>query len=261
MREHRTSRTHAAVKHVLILGGTTEAAELARRVLAEFGGHLDVTTSLAGRLPDWPDLPGEVRRGGFGGGAGLAAYLVSACVDLLIDATHPFATIISRSAAQACAALQIPRLMLVRPPWRPEPGDRWLSVQTIDEAAALLPHITRRVFLTTGPGALDAFARVPELWFLVRMFAPAAAPLPLRCYEAIVSRPPFTRKAERALMDRYRIDTLVTKNSGGPTGSKLKAARDIGVPVVMIERPPSADSADAAASVDAALTWLRAKIG
>jgi precorrin-6A/cobalt-precorrin-6A reductase len=225
------------LKRLLILGGTAEAAELARRAPAEFGRRLDVVTSLAGRLPGRPDLPGHVRAGGFGGAAGLAAYLAAERIDALVDATHPFTAVISRNAGEACAACGVPRLMLIRPAWRPGPGDRWLEVDSLGEAAALLPGIARRVFLTTGPGGIEAFAQC-RCWFLVRLFAPHTAPLPLADHQTIIARPPFTIEGERELMFRHRIDRLVTKNSGGPTSAKLEAARDLGIPVVMIRRPP-----------------------
>ncbi len=131
----------------------------------------------------------------------------------------------------------MPRLTLLRPEWHPEPEDRWLDVGSLGEAAALLPTIAHRVFLTTGPGGIEAFAE-SDCWFLVRLFAPPSTPLPLREHEIIVARPPFTREDERELMLRHRIEALVTKNSGGPTEAKLAAARDLGVRVVMIRRPP-----------------------
>ena len=225
-------------KRLLILGGTAEAAELARRVVAEVGQRLDVITSLAGRLPGRPDLPGRLRIGGFGGASGLSRYLQAERIDLLADATHPFAAAISRNAAEACATLGVPRLMLVRPVWEPGPGDTWLDVESLAGAAALLPRMARRVFLTTGPGGIDAFAGASGIWFLVRLFTPTTSPLPLSDYETIVARPPFTREGERELMRRHRIDALTTKNSGGPTAAKLEAALELGARIVMIRRPP-----------------------
>jgi len=241
---------------LLILGGTAEAAALARRADAELGGRIAVITSLAGRLPGRPELPGDVRIGGFGGAGGLAAYLRDAGIHLLIDATHPFAAIISRAAAEACAVQAIPRLMLVRPPWRPQPGDDWREVDSPAEAAALLPGLARRVFLATGPGGAAAFAHLADVWFLLRLFAPPPAPLPLARYETIVARPPFTRDGEAALLARHRIEALVCKNSGGPTQAKLAAARAAGLPVVILRRPPL-PAGEQAADPDAALAWLR----
>jgi precorrin-6A/cobalt-precorrin-6A reductase len=246
-----------AKQRLLILGGTAEAAELARSTVAAFGDRLDMTTSLAGRLPSRPNLPGHIRVGGFGGAAGLVDYLRAERVDLLVDATHPFAAIISDNAAEACARIGVPRLMLVRPEWRPGPDDRWLEVASLGEAAALLPGIARRVFLTTGPGGIEAFAG-SDCWFLVRLFAPSSTPLSLREHEIIVARPPFTREGERALMRRHRIDTLVTKNSGGPTEAKLAAARNLGLPVVIIRRPPPPDgyAGETSGNIDDAVAWI-----
>ncbi len=246
----------AARLRLLILGGTAEAAALARRADAELGGRIAVITSLAGRLPGRPELPGDVRIGGFGGAGGLNAYLADAGIDLVIDATHPFAAVISQAAAEACSARGIPRLMLVRPPWTPQPGDDWRQVESPAEAAELLPRLARRVFLATGPGSAAAFAHLADIWFLLRLFAPRAAPLPLAHYETIVARPPFTRDGEAALLARHRIEALVCKNSGGPTQAKLAAARAAGLPVVIFRRPPL-PAGEQAADPDAALAWLR----
>jgi precorrin-6A/cobalt-precorrin-6A reductase len=241
---------------LLILGGTGEAAALARRVAAELGDRVVPITSLAGRLPDRPDLPGEVRVGGFGGAEGLAAYLQDARIDLLIDATHPFAATISSAAAVAGADRGIPRLMLVRPAWMPGPGDDWREVDTFGDAAALLPGLAGRVFLATGPGGIEAFAGLSDVWFLVRLFAPATAPLPLDRCGTIVARPPFTVASERALLSAHRIEALVCKNSGGPTTAKLTAARDAGIPVVIIRRP-ALPGGQTAPDVDGAMGWLQ----
>ena len=245
-------------KRLLILGGTSEAAQLARRAVAEFGDRLDVTTSLAGRLPSRPNLPGRMRVGGFGGAVGLAAHLAAERIDLLVDATHPFAAAISGNAAEACAMIGVPRLRLIRPEWHPGPDDRWLEAASLAESAKLLPGIARRVFLTTGSGGIEAFAAASGVWFLVRLFAPPSKPLTLREHETIVARPPFSREGERALMLRHCIDTLVTKNSGGPTEAKLAAARDLGVRVVMICRPPPPDghADEAAENIGDAVTWI-----
>ena len=240
---------------LLILGGTAGAAALARRVDAELGDRIAVTTSLAGRLPGRPELPGAVRVGGFGGAAGLEAYLAATGIDLLVDATHPFAAVISQAAAEACTARQIPRLMLVRPPWAPQPGDDWRQVDSLAEAAALLPGLARRVFLATGPGSAAAFAPLAEIWFLLRLFAPPAAPLPLARCETLIARPPFTLAAEAALLARHRIEALVCKNSGGPTDAKLAAARAASLPVLILRRPPL-PAGEQVADVEAALAWL-----
>ncbi|MBK8210952.1 MAG: cobalt-precorrin-6A reductase [Rhodospirillales bacterium] len=241
---------------LLILGGTGEASALARRIVAEMGSRVVPISSLAGRLPDRPDLPGEVRVGGFGGAEGLAAYLRDERIEVAIDATHPFATAISAAAADACAACGVPRLMLVRPAWVAQAGDRWLDVGSFQEAAAMLPGLARRVFLATGPGGSAAFAGLTDIWFLLRLFAPSAAPLSLDHCTTIVARPPFTPESERALLAEHRIEALVCKNSGGPTAAKLVAARAAAIPVVMLRRP-LLPAGEIVTDVDATLRWLR----
>ncbi|MFF4172000.1 cobalt-precorrin-6A reductase [Streptomyces sp. NPDC001744] len=219
--------------HVLVLGGTTEARALAGLLHP----RVRVTSSLAGRVAR-PRLPeGEVRIGGFGGAEGLAAWLREHAVDAVIDATHPFAERISFHAARAAASTHVPLLALRRPGWVPEEGDDWRDVGSLDEAAAALDALGDRVFLTTGRMGLAAFAARPE-WFLVRSVDPPDGPVPARA-DILLDRGPFTLDGERGLLRRHRIDVLVTKDSGGAaTAPKLTAAREAGVPVVVVRRPP-----------------------
>jgi precorrin-6A/cobalt-precorrin-6A reductase len=237
---------------VLILGGTAEAVALAEACAARSG--LEVISSLAGRTRSPILPPGEVRRGGFGGVEGLAGFLRSRAVDRVVDATHPFATQIGAHAEQACREAEVPRLRLLRPPWRPEPGDRWIETADLAAAARLLPGLGRRVFLTVGKRDLGAFAGV-DLWFLVRTIEPAG-PLPLRRAHWLTGRGPFTLDDEIALFCAHGIEVLVSKASGGEaTYAKLLAARRLGLPVVMIRRPPPPPG-PVVATVEAARAWL-----
>ncbi|MFF5502859.1 cobalt-precorrin-6A reductase [Streptomyces roseolus] len=235
--------------HVLILGGTTEA-----RVLAGLlHPRARVTSSLAGRVAE-PRLPaGEVRIGGFGGAEGLAAWVREQAVDAVIDATHPFAERISFNAARAAATAHVPLLALRRPGWVPEDGDDWRDVASLEEAARALDGF-RRVFLTTGRMGLAAFADRPE-WFLVRSVDAPAAPMPART-EVLLDRGPFTLDGERELIARHRVDVLVTKDSGGAaTAPKLTAAREAGIPVVVVRRPPVPEGVTTAADPERAAEW------
>jgi precorrin-6A/cobalt-precorrin-6A reductase len=247
-------------KRLLILGGTGEAAALARAALARFGESLAVTTALAGRTERPGPIPGAVRIGGFGGPAGLAAYLGEHGIDRLIDATHPFAAAISRSARLAGERTGVPRLLLLRPQWRRHPLDRWIEVDDMAAAAAVVGRIGRRAWLTVGPGEVAAFAGATGVRFLVRLVDPPRRPLPLRFCEVIVGRGPFTLAEERHRIERHAIDVLVCKASGGAaTEAKLVAARELGLPVVMVRRPP-AEPGEAVESVAAALDWLAAPL-
>src|SRR6185312_5699861 len=157
---------------ILLLGGTAEAAALARAIPARFGAGVQVTTSLAGRTERPVPVPGAVRIGGFGGSEGLAAYLHAEEIAFVIDATHPFAARISAHARAAAEALGLPRLMLLRPPWRRQPLDRWIEVEDAAAAAAIVGKLGRRAFLTVGAGDLAAFAGIEDVRFLVRLVAP-----------------------------------------------------------------------------------------
>ena len=244
-----------APKRLLILGGTGEARQLAAAVRARFGDALLVTTSLAGRTQTTAPIAGTVRRGGFGGAAGLANFLRAERIDCLIDATHPFAARISATASEACRDTGVPLLALTRPSWERGEDDRWIVVASAAEAAALLPRAGQRVFLTIGQRDLDAFATIEGVYFLVRLIEPPATPLPLAC-DVILGRGPFTFADERSIIARHAIDLLVTKESGGAaTAAKLAAARAAGIAVVMLRRPDRA-SGTCVESVEEALQWL-----
>ncbi|WP_173053734.1 cobalt-precorrin-6A reductase [Phytohabitans houttuyneae] len=239
------------MRTLLILGGTGEARALAARAAG-----WRVVTSLAGRVRD-PALPeGEVRVGGFGGPDGLAAWLVAEGVGAVVDATHPFASRISASAVSAARATGVPLLALHRPGWSERPGDDWRRVPGIAEAAATLPGLGARVMLTTGRQSLAAFAGLP-LFFLVRTVDPPSPPLPAR-HHLLLDRGPYTVDGEAALMREHAIDVLVTKDSGGEmTAAKLTAARERGIPVVMVDRPARAAGVPTVSTVDDAVAWLR----
>lgn len=242
-------------KNILILGGTTEASSLARR-LAATPERFAVTTSLAGRTTSPAPLPGEVRIGGFGGADGLARYLRETGTDAVVDATHPFAARMPWNASEACARTVTPLLRLERPAWEPGPEDRWTSVPDLGAAAAALAG-SRRIFLTTGRQELEPFSIHPDKWFLIRSIEPPD-PFPLPRAEIVLAKGPFTVPEEEALMAAHAVDTLVTKNSGAQaTAAKLEAARRLGLRVVMVERPPKPDG-HRAATIAQALDWLDA---
>jgi precorrin-6A/cobalt-precorrin-6A reductase len=242
------------VRTVLILGGTGEARALAA-ALDEIPGIRAVST-LAGRIAN-PRLPaGEVRVGGFGGPGGLAAFLRAEDVAAVIDATHPFAERMSWSASTACERTHTPLLRLQRHAFARDPAIDWREVASLDEAAALLPAAGRRDFLTTGRQGLAAFAAVRNAFFLVRCVeAPDPAALPPD-HELLLDRGPFTVDGELALIDHHELDVLVTKDSGGEmTQAKLAAARERGLPVIVVARPPRPDG-ETVQTVEQALAWL-----
>ena len=245
---------------VLILGGTAEGRRLAATLAdpARPGEHVRafrVISSLAGRTQEPLRPAGEVRIGGFGGVDGLVDYLRAERVDVLVDATHPFAERISANAAAAAAIAGLPLLLVRRPGWTEQPGDDWRRVASLEAAAALLPHLGRRVFLTTGRQGMAAFAETDECWFLARSVEPPTPPMPQHL-EVLLDRGPFTVEGELRLLREHRIDVLVSKDSGG-ADAKLVATRTQGIPVVLIDRPPPPPAAVTVGSVEAAVTWLR----
>ncbi len=237
---------------VLILGGTSEARELAARLLAE---GTEVLSSLAGRVAQ-PRLPGgPVRTGGFGGADGLAAFLRDAGITHLIDATHPFAVGITANAAWAASQAGVPRLVLRRPAWEPDPSwDMFADIRAAAGAVRAWPG--EGVFLTTGRAELSAFAGDDRHRFLVRAVDRPAGAVPPGM-TLVLDRGPYTVGQESALLREHRIGLLVTKNSGGAmTAAKLQAARDLGVQVFMVRRPPVPPGSTVVTTVAAALSWI-----
>ena len=202
-----------------------------------------------------------MRVGGFGGAEGLADFLRAEGIARVVDATHPFAAQISRNAIAACAATGMPLLALERPAWQPGPGDRWSMTPDIETAAALLSGSPQRVFLAIGSQHLSAFATQPQHHYLLRLVDPPEAPLPLPDCVVELARGPFDAEGDRVLMQRHGITLIVAKNAGG-TGAeaKLTAARDLGLPVILIDRP-AIPPRPVTASVDEALRWCHADLG
>lgn len=238
---------------VVILGGTAEARRLADALVDTYANGMRIITSLAGRTKN-PKLPkGEVREGGFGGADGLAAYLVDIQADLLVDATHPYAAQITAHAATAAAKTGTPRLLLNRPMWTAENGDRWIHADSIDEAVREISRKSDACLITTGINDLAAFAPIITTKLFVRLIEKPAAPLPLSDAEIVIGSPPYRKDDEIALLRMLGIDLMVTKNAGGgATYAKIEAARALGIDVIMIDRPPVPES-DTVTSVDGAL--------
>ncbi|KPM54531.1 precorrin-6x reductase [Frankia sp. R43] len=269
-----------------MLGGTREARDLAAALVAEQG--MDVVSSLAGRVRD-PALPaGETVIGGFGGVGGLRVFLRDRAIDVVVDATHPFAARMSAHAVAACAAPSpasdeaggthagsthssgahssgahsggahsggawaggagsaVPLLRLARPGWQARPGDDWRRVGDLaaaaDRARELCPP-GGAVFVTTGRRELAPFAADPDRHYLIRAVDPPTDTLPSR-HTVLLDRGPYTVEGETRLLREHDIRVLVTKDSGGTlTVAKLDAARTVGVPVVMVDRPAAAGPA------------------
>lgn len=251
-----------SIPHVLILGGTADARQLAGLIKAQLGEQVRLTTSLAGRTKAPVDIEGDVRVGGFGGVAGLLGYIKAERVSCLVDATHPFAAIISQHAYEAAKEAGTPRLMIERPRW---PLPNGLDIWRVSDMAAAADKLTKsgagRVLITTGIQNLDVFSGLSHIRFLVRQIENHEEPLPLSNAETVVQKPPFTVEDECALMTENRIDTLVSKESGGKaTEAKLIAAAKLGVRVIMVERP-APPPGDHVTSPEDAMTWVQGCLG
>ncbi|MBS0525489.1 MAG: cobalt-precorrin-6A reductase [Proteobacteria bacterium] len=239
---------------VLILGGTTEASALARKVAGD--ARLAPLLSLAGRTSSPRPQPIPTRVGGFGGIEGLARFLRSEAIDVVVDATHPYADQMSAHAVAACRETGVPLASLARPEWQRAPADRWQVVADTEAAAHALGREPRRVFLSLGRQELHAFARAPQHHYLARLIErPDQTTLPPDLH-LMQARGPFDRSAEERLLREERIDVMVSKNAGGAaTYAKIEAARALGLPVVMIARPHK-PAGVAMADIEACVAWL-----
>ena len=244
---------------ILILGGTTEARELAGRLAGRT--DLAVTLSLAGRTVAPLRQPVPVRSGGFGGPEGLASYLADHHIDILVDATHPYAAVMSANAATAARQAGIALLALRRPGWVSVAGDRWIEADDPHGAVAALGAVPKRVFLALGRKDIAPFAQAPQHFYLIRSVDRVEPPLAVPRAHYITARGPFDADADQKLLEQHDIGVIVAKNSGGSaTYGKIAAARALGIAVIMLRRPalPPAETAE---TVNAAMAWLDHRIG
>jgi precorrin-6A/cobalt-precorrin-6A reductase len=247
-------------KHILILGGTTEANQLAEQLFKD--SIYEVTTSRAGVTTDRKKVSGGERLGGFGGIEGLKSYLETNNIDAVIDATHPFATTITDHAYAACQDIGVPHLILQRPAWGKEDTDEWIDVPDIKAAQNYLGSREKNltVFLTTGQKELDGFTSITKHNFVARMIEPPTTEVKRPNLKIILQRGPFTVHDEIQLIKEEKIDLIVSKNSGGSaTSAKIIAARQHNIPVVMISRPPL-PQAMVKGTIEDCLDWLDPKV-
>lgn len=236
MPRHRSAKRPM---HILIFGGTGDANRIIRSLQHEFGQDIRLQLSLAGRTsaPSIPDgVP--VRIGGFGGPEGIIAHFKTEKIDLAIDATHPYATAISANIAKACHAVAMPCIQFHRPAWAKTEQDNWIIVNSIEEAARILPDHGTRALIASGAKNLHAFEGLEKTWLLVRTVDAPRDTFDLAYGEWLFARGPFSVEGETELLERNEIDVIVCKNSGGKaTFAKIEAARDLKIPVIMIARP------------------------
>lgn len=246
---------------LLLLGGTGEALALAEHLqpIAE----IETISSLAGRTKQ-PVLPGgAVRVGGFGGIGGLIEYLTTNRISMMVNATHPYAAGMSLNALRAHQVTGLPLLRFIRPEWVRDPLDVWIKTPHVAAAADVCRWYGKRILLTIGSQEVAPFARVETARFFLRMVDPPETPIPIKDYQLIEARGPFNLIGERRLMLENGIDLIVSKNSGGEaTYAKILAARELSIPVVMIDRPEIArrTGSHTAHGLDEALDWIKVRL-
>lgn len=225
---------------ILLLAGTLDARRLAE-CLPRLFPNAEITASFAGAVSTLPELGVPTRVGGFGGSQGLAHFCRSNGIDLLIDATHSFAATISHNAVSAATEIGIPHFRLLRPQWQSQSGDRWHKVADLEEAAEVLPRGSRP-FIAVGRKEIGRFCHRIDVRAITRMIEPPAAELP-KGWELLLSRPNVHVEKERQLLAAKRITHVVSKNSGGDASyAKIEAARELKLPVILVQRPPLPDA-------------------
>ena len=223
----------------MILGGTGDAANLARRINNQFS-KTRVITSLAGRTQKPRRIAGQVIFGGFGGATGLQSFIETEKIQLVFDATHPFSQKISQNASIACEKAKVLRIILDRPQWELPRNGNWVAVENISAAAKSISSSVKRIFVTTGGNELNVFDQFKNTWFLIRLIEKPKSPIKIQNYKLVLSRPPFKFSNEKALLQNHDIDCLISKNSGGNgTKAKIKAALQLSIPIILIRRPPN----------------------
>ena len=238
---------------VLLLGGTTEASRMAE-TLVQAG--VDAVYSYAGRTAAPVAQPLPTRVGGFGGVTGLRAYLAAENITHVIDATHPFAAGMSRNAFEACTQTGLPLIRLERAAWVPEAGDTWRMFGAVEDIPAALPDTPARVFLAIGKQQIGLFGVCPQHYYVLRLVDAPESDLPLPNVEVVIARGPFDVAGDIALMREHGITHVVAKNSGGAGAqAKLLAARTLGLPVLMAQRPALPGDV-VAKDVTGVLRWL-----
>ncbi|MEP2534178.1 cobalt-precorrin-6A reductase [Shimia sp.] len=239
--------------NLLILGGTTEASALARAI-AERG--ITAVFSYAGRVATPKDQPIAQRVGGFGGVDGLARYLRDHNITHVVDATHPFAAQMSWNAYQACRAQDVALLALTRPPWQAQAGDNWRHVADVTGAVAALNGPARRVMLALGKLNLPAFGGQPQHHYVLRLVDAPGESIPLPHHSVVLARGPFEIAQDTALFRDHKLDIVLCKNAGGVGAeAKLHAARALGLPVIMIDRPALPPRPEVA-HVEQVIDWI-----
>ena len=242
---------------VLLLGGTGEARELAS--LLSKDQRLETLLSLAGRTENPLDQKVVTRIGGFGGPEGLADYIRAEKFDCLIDGTHPFASQMTSNAAKAATMTQIPTLHILRPEWRPEGAEAWSTFPSVDEAVAELPS-GARVFSATGRGSFVNYTARTDIYTLLRVIDPQSERFPGNG-EFVVARPPFTVEAEERQLSSVRATHLLVKNAGGePARTKLTAAANLGIPILVVNRPPFPENVTSVADARSAQEWINSLV-
>ncbi|MCF2872854.1 cobalt-precorrin-6A reductase [Octadecabacter sp. G9-8] len=237
---------------VLLLAGTGEARRIAWGLTDT---SVKVVASLAGATRHPEPLPVPTRIGGFGGEDGFRTYLAENKITAVLDATHPFAHHITNRSARVCADLGLPYALVVRPKWEAETGDNWTSIATPQDTARHIPD-TATVFLATGRQTLPDYANLEGRRVLARMIDPPTEPFPFEGGEFVIGRPPFRQSSEEALFKALGVTHLVVKNAGGKGGrAKLDAARALGLPVLLLDRPKLPDTVHVT-SVQEALLWV-----
>ncbi|MEG0392962.1 MAG: precorrin-6A reductase, partial [Anaerovoracaceae bacterium] len=238
--------------NILLFAGTTEGRLLAEAIAkVDSGEHryfISVATEYGKDLLDSAGASMKILCGRQGEGE-MAAFLQKERIHLVIDATHPYATEVSKNIEGACARIGVKRYRLSRKE-TPLPKD-CICVQDVREAAEYLDSVEGNVLLTTGSKELGGFTGIAG--FAERLF-PRMLPAPemilavlsmgYRQSNLICMQGPFSLETNIGMLRQIKGKFLVTKESGDRGGflEKCAAAQQVGARVIVIRRPKAEES-------------------
>jgi len=248
-----------SIKKILLLGGTEEASKISNIISQDFP-EISVINSLAGLTKNPKIQPGKIIKGGFGGELGLRKFIISENINLIINATHPFAEKISQSVFSACQKNNIPCVHLRRPPWKLNNYKKISLVKDMESAAKIIKISATRVFVTTGTHDLNVFKHFNNIWFLIRFLEPPLSIPLIENHNVVIGSPPFSLNSERNIFERYKINCLLSKNSGGgATQAKITVAQELNIPIILLNRPVP-PTGTICKTVGGCIKWLKSRV-
>ena len=238
---------------ILLLAGSMEARGIGEAVAA-LGLRVHAVLTEPPKGPTPPPLPFDLMERPQA--EGLAALAEGARA--IVDASHGFDQQLTEAGQRAAAALGLPIINFSRPPWDAGENPLWQTAADVRSAMALVPS-GARVFAATGWGSLPQCAAFPGDRLLLRQTHRHDRVPPFDFVELVFGEAPFTPESEAELFQALSVDLLMCRNLGGRASRpKLDAAAQLGLPVVLIDRPPLPEGLHTVQKTADVLDWVAA---